>query len=656
MDFIDTISSLFKPDKEHGHPGAKWVYEQQGGCGARIYPNIAAAEKREVRNLFYEIQSCTIDRSTTDIGGSFTMTILATEAWDEIIEPDDYIRIFMGDQIVQTKLPSGAYNFASGALGVGKPEGGVTGGKVYVPIPGGKVEDRKQIKTLMMYERCLGKIDRVEKVTSPPADRQATLPLYTISGRFFGSIIQDISIYYNEWLPGLNALNVFYQNNINLMGPPNRFVKEILSVVLSAVPMPQWQLPKTLVKDLNYADIVSKNLSDVNKALSGFRQRLTEAQSSPAAAKIANSGSAVAQLQTLVSEIQAQPAAAPFSVLSIKGISECYGQTLNKSFLSNNSTSLIDLIKHLSNDVFNEFFVDMVPGGNPEGSTALDNRVVPTVMMRQRPYDLNSSMLTGLSDYGMRYAEKLSNFPRVNLGSSISSTLLDLKGQAVVVFGPLQESDFSKVVKGPAQQLISKIGADVHYSPNLLNYQVGRSGHDRLNAFLCLGSYNRGHYNQTDRVFVSHNGGFQMDIDSIRRYGFRMMEVSTQYAQPYDNKNQPKDIGQILKNFSQLLGNWYFMNPAFLNGRITSRFLPNSRLGIPCVYLETRKSPNNPVPKAELFYVQGVTDNFNYGQPITTTLTVIRGLRYNLESAASGKTTELISDLTPQTNNAVAFT
>ena len=35
----------------------------------------------------------------------------------------------------------------------------------------------------------------------------------------------------------------------------------------------------------------------------------------------------------------------------------------------------------------------------------------------------------------------------------------------------------------------------------------------------------------------------------------------------------------------------------------------------------------------EMYYCQGVTDNYSYGQPITTTLTAIRGIRYNLNAA-----------------------
>ena len=132
---------------------------------------------------------------------------------------------------------------------------------------------------------------------------------------------------------------------------------------------------------------------------------------------------------------------------------------------------------------------------------------------------------------------------------------------------------------------------------------------------------------------MSENDGFKIDTESVKRFGFRIMELSTIYGQPDDAQNATQDYGQLLKGFSSLIANWYFMNPDLLNGRIVCRFLPEARLGVPIKYYRTRVSPTNPYPKMEMYYCQGVTDNYSYGQPITTTLTAIRGIRYNLNAA-----------------------
>jgi len=632
------VPKIFQPSSGPVDPGRNYVFAQQSGCGAKIYPN--GGDNRSSRQLFYEIQSCTCDRTTTDIGGSFTIVLTATHPWDELIQPDDFIRIFMGDQIVQQKNSNGAYNFASGVLDQSKSSP-LKADVVMVPLPGaggnvvgGKVAQGTSfaMNYLAMYERFVGKVDRVEKNVSAPSGQSGSITTYTVSGRSIGAIIQDISLYYNEWLPGLNAINVFFGSSVPLQASPSEFVQQVLSVVLSAVPMPQWNLPDEFIRDMNYGSVQADNVAAAEKNLASFKSRLASAPS--LSGSILGAANAIAELNRLVSEIQNVPTNSPYVILSTLGIKTTYGSTFNRSFLNSTTTGLFDLIKHLSNDAFNEFFIDLCPAGNPDGGLASGNIPVPTIVMRQRPYNMTSQMLSGLAEYLKKPASKLGTFPAVDL-PGISSSLFDQSKNAVSVFGPLANADIQTYTAALVGQGSPDIFSSAGFHPSMMGYDVGLSSHDRINAFLTLGSYNRGQANQTDRILLSENGGFSVDVESIKRYGFRIMELSTQYAQPDDSKTAQSDFAQILTNFSKTIANWYFMNPQFLNGRIVSRFLPEARLGIPCKYYETRISPTNPYPKMELFYVQGVTDNYTYGQPVTTTLTVIRGIRYDISKNAS---------------------
>lgn len=635
------IPKAFIPKNQQPPLGADHVFEQQNGCGVRIYPN---SDSREPMNLFYEIDSCSVDRSIVDIGGSFTFTLLPTAPWDELIEADDFVRIFMGDQIMQGNPGENTYNFAAGPLDQGKVR--ARGDVVKVALPG---TESRQVSTLIMYERMVGKVDRVQRVEEAMGSESGGPQVrYVVSGRSMGAIIQDISLYYNEWLPGLNAINIFFGSNVSLFNSPSEFVQQILSVVMSAVPMPQWQLPKSLVADLNYGTIAADNAAIAEKNLGKFKDRIKQSIVQNPTSGLEN---ALTELNKLLNEINGSGDCNPFRVLSIKSFKPTFGTTFDKSFLNSTTTGLFDLLKHLSNDVWNELYFDMCPGGMIDGADTANKVAVPSIVMRQRPYDISPTMLEGASDYLAPYKAKLSKFPRATVDvdgfpelTEISSSLADLDNNSLTIYSRQQNADVSNYLNSlgalTARSKVLLPGG--HHVPTAISNETGRSNHDRLNAFLTTGDFNRGQGGQTDRLVMSSNGGFKVDVDSIRRFGFRIMETSTIYGQPDNSKNQPQDYALRLKAFTAMNANWYFMNPAFLNGRITCRFLPDARLGIPIKYFETRVDQWNPYPKMELFYCQGVSDNYKYGQVMTTTLTTIRGIRYNLlANRQSGMKSEL---------------
>lgn len=640
------LSSIFKPTSTRSPSGVndKYVFDQQSGCGIAIYH-----QNGGVTRLFFEIESCSVDRTITDIGGSFQFTVYGTDNWDEKIRPDDYVRIFLGDQVISRPGNSSAYNFAASDISqTGNQSGNKRGpdkdhGLVFVPIPGAGGGTTKkggsakaQINFLAMYERMVGKVDRVERSKSAPSEGGGSIPSYTISGRSIGAIIQDVSLYYNQWLPGINATNVFYNSKLPPLPSPNEMVLNVLSIVLSAVPLPQWKLPAELVKDLNLTSVVEGNKALAAENLQFFIDTLNSRKGTEK--QVAGEGKVYSDLQKLANEVNGDLSNSPFLYISTRGIAKTFGQVLDTTLLSSQTTGLFDMVKHLSNDSFNEFFLDMCPGGDPENSFDSGLSPVPTIVMRQRPYDITEEMLANAADIVQEAGKSLSLFPRSDIPQGnppdgVATTLLDKLGDATIVFGALQDPDIHNILESADLDGRALFSTDGTYTPSLLEYQVGISGHDRLNAFLCLGNTNYGQATQDGRIAAAANGAFQVDIDSIRKFGFRIMEISTQYAQQAVTKDGSKivDWTIIQKMFSQTIANWYFLNHIFLNGRLKCRFLPQARLGVPCKYFETRITPDNPYPKMELFYVQGVTDSFQANQPITTTLTVIRGMRYKLQ-------------------------
>lgn len=624
----------------------QYIYRQNGGCGVRIYPNGIGVEAPSKIDLFYEIRMADCERSTTDVAGGFSLFLLPTAPWDELIRPDDFLRIFLGDQLRYPSDETNAFNFASGQLdsqhfGAKLPTidaFGLSG--IQVPIPGsvkanGQASKEASAGMLQMFERMLGKVDRVQKVKNGPGPNQGTTAGYTVSGRSFGALVQDISLYYNEFLAPLNAINIFLSSGVALSaGSPDELVKEVLAIILTNVPFQQWMLPPALVADMNgqrpgEAPISVKNQIYVQEKMAGFQQRLAQFQ---LLSKNANyKGDIVGKLQALTSGAGAIPALSPLSIISLEGIFECFGETFNRSLLSSTTTGLYDIIKHLSNPQFNEFWFDMCPNGEPDGGRATSKPLYPTYVLRQRPYNITPELLTGASQFIMDEVDSLGGlgtFPPEEL-DNISADLIDLLPSSFSVTGPLANTSVS--LSGSFESF-SDPDIDAGYLPTVMpgGYDCGYSGHDRFNAFLVLGNYNSAQNEGTSRVIAASAGGFNLSIDSIRKYGIRVMEISTQYAQPSQGKVQDSDLGQTMGTFSRTIGNWYFMNPALLNGRLTCRFLSQARIGVPVKYFETRITPDNPYPKVELFYVQGVADHFEVGAPITTTLTVIRGVRYNL--------------------------
>jgi len=604
-----------------------YVVNQVPGCAIKLYKN-DGTEKTEI--FYFSIQNCRAERSTTDVNGAFQFTLIPDRVYDEIISPDDFVRIFMGDDVVQSKIPGGGFNISSGKLGVSldarKAKVDAKNSVIEVPFGSGKAKN----SYLIMYERFFGKVDRVQRMEQ--ATPNGTITSFVVSGRSFASILQDITLYYNEHIVGLNTLNLFRgisEASLTTVDP-STLLKSIISLVLTIIPFPQWQIPKSLIDDFD-SDAVRSQREQAKEFLKKYEEDVKTAQEAKPYG--GNQENFLSKMRKLMSEAGSNGYGA-YSILSLGGFAPTAGKNFNRSWSNSEAqtTGLLTLLKSLSNDLLNEFWFDMCPYGKPNGGNAADNPLMPTLVMRQRPYDISNAMLNQVSKYLEGPAETLKEtFPREEItqdGKYVSLSLHEMTKGAFAISGPVSKTDFAYAIeKANPKQKIEYTSA----TPSVLSYEVGLSGHDRQNSFYVAPILSNPAMQMTHKLFAAENA-INVDLDSVKRYGFRFFEGSTPYVQNPSSASEAKDGSHIdlVKKFTKAVGNWYYLNPWLLNGTIVCRFLPQARIGVPCYYVNTVSKPGSPPPRVELFYVQSVSDEYTIGQPLKTTLQVIRGIRYDI--------------------------
>lgn len=605
MSFIaDMFANV--PKEEANKIVDKYVANNQGACAARVYH-----QKGGVTNLFFQIKSCQIDKSLTSLGGSFSMTLVGDRNWDEIILPDDYIRVFMGDLSASVKpnQETSVYNFASNDLGVGRQLKKNFLGDREVLLG----ETYQKSGNILVYERALIKVDRCERTESGSGRNSANVSNFIVVGRLFGSILEDIKLFYSEYLPGLNAINVFWKSGATTYGTPTDFVKNLLIVGLTSVPMPQWILPIDLINDMATRESLAGNKEIMNDALKGLQQVLN----AQATSLSTSSFEGYKELAKQSLEFINNPDRSPFNIISIKGLKQCFGNAVNTAYQSNNQNAdMSSLIQSMCNQAFCEFWFDMCPDGDPDGGDVSEKKPIPTFVLRHRPYDITQTMVNNQS-LSLERGECDEFFPRQEFGGAEKS-VEDLMSQAIHVYGPMDGKDES--------------------SPMVLpdGYKVGRSGDQRFNMFFCFGSWSNGQATPSTRIEMASKDLVKISQKSILYHGFRPLELSTAYAEPSKEKGQEVYYDN-LKKFSHTLANWYSLNHYFLNGTIATKFIPSARLGIPLVYWATRKKQyaNRDGAKfdsrKEVFYVQGLSESFNVGSGLSMNFIVTRGLRYKVE-------------------------
>jgi hypothetical protein len=144
----------------------------------------------------------------------------------------------------------------------------------------------------------------------------------------------------------------------------------------------------------------------------------------------------------------------------------------------------------------------------------------------------------------------------------------------------------------------------------LKNRNVGRSGHERFNAFFVSSPLHQEAVGQYAVDLLSP----LWDKESIRRHGLRRFDVSSKYG------SKAADLLNIAEQQRAIIRDWYCMNPYLLSGTLElGRLMPDVRIGC-----RVRIPGRNDNESEETYYIEGV-DNVWQPARSATTLSVTRG-------------------------------
>lgn len=146
-----------------------------------------------------------------------------------------------------------------------------------------------------------------------------------------------------------------------------------------------------------------------------------------------------------------------------------------------------------------------------------------------------------------------------------------------------------------------------------------------------------------------------IDIESMQKHGIRPYVVTTNFLPFYarGRNGATQNVMQLAANWLKRIHDWYGVAPYQLSGTLTTSYIrPDIRVG-----QRVREArPEGPIT----YYVEGVSHNWNYPGPGSTTLTVTHGqyddqsaldrlyADYDLQHADMKALNEILEDRDPQ--------
>jgi len=176
------------------------------------------------------------------------------------------------------------------------------------------------------------------------------------------------------------------------------------------------------------------------------------------------------------------------------------------------------------------------------------------------------------------------------------------KAKFVVRRTPFDEEDWKRL---PRHEL---------YSRDVITESVAHSDMDAYSVFSIF----------PENSIVSNTSALvrpKYHPSLIKKYGYKMLEVTHSYLSPMNDNASDSDVGNLIDRYSTRLYNWYSNNPNFYEGEIVVIGHPDYRLGNRLLYRDTENSD------VWEYYIESVEHEFTYTQGYTTTLGVTRGLR-----------------------------
>lgn len=591
------------------------THRQKSHCRIKVYgfgdkvegygTERVAKNRGTAFDLFQDIKTCNISKDINNPANGWNFTLLPRLNWRDgekdkdshgvfkIIKPGDWVRIFFSDgRTFQDDVVYGSER----AL---RPKTNMKG--LDVELYDGYIE------------RMMGIVDRIAKVkvTLPSGAVQVR---YLVSGRCMGKALLETDIYFNPYVEGRAnvAGSLLYLRGMVITGSPTEICHSIMNALMCD--MAQYSIPLIMLDDIDPDPDTKKlrNLADASERLK----------------KMQDIGKKDGFSVRDQNKFKRKPNSQAFDKFLWRDFKKTDGWTLNASLLEPKG-GLWQVLKQFSNPILNEIYVDLLPWRREYSAKGPIDRIEsggilrPTIVLREKPYTLQSSVFGGAPIT----QSLVSGITKAGLFNGNPLLALDSVQSAIK-----QREDYVNFFEEIEPVTILK-------EEEILNEDIGVSEHQRLNWFYITGMMP----NNTTNQRASFPKAF-VDNHSIVRYGLRRMEQESLYAM-YDDPKNISDLKDRLLKWNLTVQHWYENNHRLLNGSITSHALLGLTIGSKLIVKRKKDSKHNKLSILanklglenyieEHYYVEGINDEWEYLQPLKTTVFLTRGM---IKSAKSGK-------------------
>lgn len=296
--------------------------------------------------------------------------------------------------------------------------------------------------------------------------------------------------------------------------------------------------------------------------------------------------------------------------------------------------SLWSIMNSYSNDVVNELFCDLRPlslnyasngivsGGYDNGPDELKYspsdianssppvHYVPALIFREYPF----STIESVNVFSKILDVDVEN---IYIGAIFSKTPGHTGRVVNNLIRPLNDYVYASNKQAKAYKHLDVVAIQTN---DIINETVGRSDHDVCNLMEMY----------SDGLMGKHAKFMTQDLQpictpiSIARYGLRVRTYETRFARFSSKLQTNQGIDNVgtrykLARWIIMLDHWFQHNIEYLNGTITTRAFPELRVGYRLDITDRNES----------YYIDGVNHSWHYPEPMTTTITVSRGQRYD---------------------------
>jgi hypothetical protein len=296
--------------------------------------------------------------------------------------------------------------------------------------------------------------------------------------------------------------------------------------------------------------------------------------------------------------------------------------------------SLWSIMNSYSNDVVNELFCDLRPlsldyqnSGIAAGGYAFDpdehQFSLSDVTFNTQPVHYVPALI--LREYPFSTIEAVNVFAKVldvdifniYVGAVFSKNPGNTGRVVNNLTRPLNDYIYDSNPKAKAYKHLDVVAINVK---DIISENVGRSDHDICNLMEIY----------SDGFMGKHAKFMTQDLQpictpiSVARYGLRVRTYETRFARFSSKLQANQGVDSVgtrykLARWIIMLDHWYQHAAEYLNGTMTTRAFPEIRVGYRLDVADRHES----------YYVEGVNHQWHYPEPMTTTLTLSRGQRYD---------------------------